>query len=271
MNGTHSTSRRNTPGLPFAKATAIFALASLCLFGGGLACFSHALETARAAQEQQASSNEETTGGSGVLALDRSAQPMAQDSGADGPTGNARARGVISSPGNANTPETASSEAAPEEPATEDAVEQHESSSNAASSTREAPKATGKARKDTGSASTSAKASKQANSSPSRTGAQAQAEAEAAKPAGTGKRTTRVIHHTAYKRTPVYRNERHYKAVCREVRTADSVEITWKLCPTCNKKHAKAFTKKVVDHYEEHLCKACDEKHAHAYTETVAG
>ena len=84
----------------------------------------------------------------------------------------------------------------------------------------------------------------------------------------TAKRT-KVIHHTAYTRTEVYRTV-HHKASTPLTNTVDGKEVTtWSFCPVCGKRHKQAYDERVLDHYTETFCESCGGRHSHAYDETV--
>ena len=90
-------------------------------------------------------------------------------------------------------------------------------------------------------------------------------------PKSTEKKTVRTksIRHTAFKRTPVYVTVKHTAAKSK-VDEVDGKDVTvWTLCPACGKRHAKSYTQRVLDHYENVYCSACGKKHAKSYTETV--
>lgn len=88
--------------------------------------------------------------------------------------------------------------------------------------------------------------------------------------AASSAQTTRVIHHTKSKRTPVYRTV-HHEASSHERSDDDGTTITWSPCPACGKTHEKAYDEEVVDHYETTTCAACGKVHGHAFDETVSG
>lgn len=81
---------------------------------------------------------------------------------------------------------------------------------------------------------------------------------------------TKTIHHTAYRRVPVYRTLAH-KAAAKHTETVDGqTVVTWMLCPVCGQRHSESYTQKVLDHYENVYCAACGKKHGKSYTETIA-
>lgn len=80
---------------------------------------------------------------------------------------------------------------------------------------------------------------------------------------------TETIHHTAYKRTPVYRTVHHQASTATEVPSGNGTKLVWSSCPVCGARHDSAYNERVVDHYIETLCTACGAKHVAAYDEVI--
>lgn len=83
----------------------------------------------------------------------------------------------------------------------------------------------------------------------------------------TTKKRYKLIKHTKYKRSPVYKTVKHTAAV----RTVDeNGKAVWTLCTACGQRHAKGWSERVVNGHKETFCKTCGGKHKKAYTEKIA-
>lgn len=103
------------------------------------------------------------------------------------------------------------------------------------------------------------------SSSTSDTGATREATGQPAAP-----QRTKVVHHTAVQREPVYKTVYHPASTATTVRHGSSVTRVLSKCPACSKYHDTSFTERVVDYYRETGCAVCGEKHESAYDEIVS-
>lgn len=81
---------------------------------------------------------------------------------------------------------------------------------------------------------------------------------------------TKLVHHTAVQREPVYKTVYHPASTATTVRHGSSVTRVLSKCPACSKYHDTSFTERVVDYYRETGCAVCGEKHESAYDEIVS-
>lgn len=103
------------------------------------------------------------------------------------------------------------------------------------------------------------------SSSTSDTGATREATGQPA-----ARQRTKVVHHTAVQREPVYKTVYHPASTATTVRHGSSVTRVLSKCPVCSKYHDTSFTERVVDYYRETGCAVCGEKHEGAYDEIVS-
>ena len=103
------------------------------------------------------------------------------------------------------------------------------------------------------------------SSSTSDTGATREATGQPA-----ARQRTKVVHHTAVQREPVYKTVYHPASTATTVRHGSSVTRVLSKCPACSKYHDTSFTERVVDYYRETGCAVCGEKHESAYDEIVS-
>ncbi len=103
------------------------------------------------------------------------------------------------------------------------------------------------------------------SSSTSDTGATREATGQPA-----ARQRTKVVHHTAVQREPVYKTVYHPASIATTVRHGSSVTRVLSKCPACSKYHDTSFTERVVDYYRETGCAVCGEKHESAYDEIVS-
>lgn len=103
------------------------------------------------------------------------------------------------------------------------------------------------------------------SSSTSDTGATREATGQPA-----ARQRTKVVHHTAVQREPVYKTVYHPASTATTVRHGSSVTRVLSKCPVCSKYHDTSFTERVVDYYRETGCAVCGEKHESAYDEIVS-
>lgn len=80
---------------------------------------------------------------------------------------------------------------------------------------------------------------------------------------------TKVVHHTAVQREPVYKTVYHPASTATTVRHGSSVTRVLSKCPACSKYHDTSFTERVVDYYRETGCAVCGKKHESSYDEVV--
>lgn len=102
------------------------------------------------------------------------------------------------------------------------------------------------------------------SSSTSDTGATREATGQPA-----ARQRTKVVHHTAVQREPVYKTVYHPASTATTVRHGSSVTRVLSKCPACSKYHDTSFTERVVDYYRETGCAVCGKKHESAYDEVV--
>ena len=102
------------------------------------------------------------------------------------------------------------------------------------------------------------------SSSTSDTGATREATGQPA-----ARQRTKVVHHTAVQREPVYKTVYHPASTATTVRHGSSVTRVLSKCPACSKYHDTSFTERVVDYYRETGCAVCGRKHESAYDEVV--
>lgn len=81
---------------------------------------------------------------------------------------------------------------------------------------------------------------------------------------------TKLVHHTAVQREPVYKTVYHPASTATTVRHGSSITRVLSKCPVCSKYHDTSFTERVVDYYRETGCAVCGEKHESAYDEIVS-
>ena len=106
------------------------------------------------------------------------------------------------------------------------------------------------------------------SSSPSSSTSDAGASREATgQPAA--RKHTKLVHHTAVQREPVYKTVYHPASTATTVRHGSSITRVLSKCPVCSKYHDTSFTERVVDYYRETGCAVCGEKHEGAYDEIV--
>ena len=103
------------------------------------------------------------------------------------------------------------------------------------------------------------------SSSTSDTGATREATGQPA-----ARQRTKVVHHTAVQREPVYKTVYHPASTATTVRHGSSVTRVLSKCPVCSQYHDTSFTERVVDYYRETGCAVCGEKHESAYDEIVS-
>lgn len=103
------------------------------------------------------------------------------------------------------------------------------------------------------------------SSSTSDTGASREATGQPA-----ARKHTKLVHHTAVQREPVYKTVYHPASTATTVRHGSSVTRVLSKCPVCSKYHDTSFTERVVDYYRETGCAVCGEKHESAYDEIVS-
>ena len=84
------------------------------------------------------------------------------------------------------------------------------------------------------------------------------------------RQNTKVVHHTAVRREPVYKTVYHPASTATTVRHGSSVTRVLSKCPVCSKHHDTSFTERVVDYYRETGCAVCGKKHESAYDEVVS-
>lgn len=80
---------------------------------------------------------------------------------------------------------------------------------------------------------------------------------------------TKLVHHTAVQREPVYKTVYHPASTATTVRHGSSVTRVLSKCPVCSKYHDTSFSERVVDYYRETGCAVCGKKHESAYDEVV--
>lgn len=80
---------------------------------------------------------------------------------------------------------------------------------------------------------------------------------------------TKLVHHTAVQREPVYKTVYHPASTATTVRHGSSVTRVLSKCPACSKYHDTSFTERVVDYYRETGCAVCGKKHESSYDEVV--
>lgn len=85
----------------------------------------------------------------------------------------------------------------------------------------------------------------------------------------TARQHTKVVHHTAVQREPVYKTVYHPASTATTVRHGSSVTRVLSKCPVCSKYHDTSFSERVVDYYRETGCAVCGKKHESAYDEVV--
>ena len=103
------------------------------------------------------------------------------------------------------------------------------------------------------------------SSSTSDTGATREATGQPA-----ARQRTKVVHHTAVQREPVYKTVYHPASTATTVRHGSSITRVLSKCPVCSKYHDTSFTERVVDYYRETGCAVCGETHESAYDEIVS-